>query len=172
MNDQPNPYEPPQVPAEPGKPPEAHASPRAGGWWFAGLALLTLCGLFSLAPGLALLFLVLSAPVYIRYVKEFQSEEDLATRKPLPWILRILAAMAFVGGVAAASAGAFLGTCTVTGVPTAIAAVFFFQGYDPGITIGLSIGGICGAAAFVVVCIWLIRRKWKSPPDKAPERSS
>jgi hypothetical protein len=172
MDEQPNPYEPPQVPADSDRPSAVNKLPRAGGWWFAGLGLLTLCGLFSMVPGLALLFLVLSAPVYIRYLKEFQSEESLVTRRPLSLIMRVLATIAFVIGVAAASAGAFLGTCTVTGVPTAIAAFFIFRGYDPAAMIGLTIGGISGLAAFIVVCFWLVRRQWETPPAKTPMEAS
>jgi hypothetical protein len=171
MDEQPNPYEPPQVPAESGKPAVASVSPRAGGWWFAGLAILTLCGLFSMVPGLALLFLVLSAPVYIRYVKEFQSDEDLATRKPLSWMMRILATAAFFVGVAGAAAGAFFGTCTVTAWPVGLAATAIFNHYEPGMFLGVIVGAICGYPAFILVCIWLVRRQWEAPPESLDEKS-
>lgn len=172
MDEQPNPYEPPQMPAESAPPAVAHASPRAGGWWFAGLALLTLCGMFSMVPGLALLFLVLSAPVYIRYLKEFQSEEDLAAVKPRSWIMRILAAAAFFVGVAGASAGAFFGTCTVTAWPAAIAMTAAFNHYDPGILYGVMIGVVCGVAASILVGVWLIRRQWETPPTESRDENA
>jgi hypothetical protein len=172
MDEQPNPYEPPQVPAEPIKPAMANRSPRSDGWWFVGLALLTLCGLVSFAPGLALLFLALSSPVYIRYANSLHNDDDLMRRRPQSSHMRILAAAAFLVGVAAASAGAFLGTCTVTGIPTAITAFSFFPGYEPGVSIGVTVGCISGTAAFLIVGVWLVRRQWKSPPGQSrPEAS-
>ena len=170
MDEQPNPYEPPQVPAESGRTAGVNAAPKAGGWWFLGLAVVTLCGLFSFVPGLALLFLSLSAPVYIRYANAFQSEEELATKKPLSLIMRVLATIAFVVGVVAASAGAFLGTCTVTGWPVGLAATAAFNHYEPGIMYGSIAGVACGTAAFILVCIWLVRRQWEAPPEWLDEK--
>jgi hypothetical protein len=161
MDDQPNPYEPPQEECPPA--PMPYAPVQNDGWKFVVLGIVILCGLASYMPGFAFLFAVLSSPVFIRYAIQVQ-------RRKTGWIPHYSAIAEFLGGaglvlgILAALAGAFLGSCTVATWSAIFTSDIILgpSGYERDLQIALPIGVVVGAIAFLTSAIWLARRSWSS----------
>ncbi len=161
MDDQPNPYKPPLNECPPANLP--YAPVQNDGWKFVLLGIVILCGLASYVPGIALIIVVLSSPVFIRYALQVQ-------RRKTAWIPDYSAAAELVGGaglvlgILAALAGTFLGSCTVAAWSAIISTDLILgpSGYERDLQIAFPIGLVAGAIAFITTAIWFARRSWST----------
>lgn len=170
MDDQPNPYESPRTESRLEEPPELLHPYPGDGWKFVLLGVAILCGLVSFLPWLAAILAFISAPVFVRY---FVLKRQAAGGVP-PTAGSVVAGMTgAVGlafGIVAASAGAFLGTCSVIAWPTGIVLSAAFQrGYERGILLAMVCGVLVGGVMFFVVGNWLVKRVW---PKRAVRKIS
>src|SRR5262245_52891454 len=161
-----NPYQSPEaVPAQTSRTASNDSMPREG-WKYVLLALAILGGLVSFVPGLAILFLVLSAPIFIRYALRARTALRSAENASLP--VRLASVLGTVGialSVLAASAGACLGTCTITGWGTQLTGIAVIigkalnpDGYLADVAVSFYMGSAVGLLAFFVTFRWLLRR--------------
>jgi hypothetical protein len=168
MDEQPNPYEPPQVPAT-----SAFARAKSDGWKFAILLVVTLAGFVSLVPWLAAILLVLSTPVYVRLWTE-RRQDDGITGGLFTQAITAVATAGLTLGIIAAAFGALLGTCSITLCAIAVPSLSA-QGLEkesiPWLEVGFITGLIAGLFACVLVGIWLDGRLRPAIPSDHPQRT-
>jgi hypothetical protein len=161
-----NPYQSPAaVPSASAIPAKPKPMPRED-WKYVLLAIAILGGLASFVPWLAIILLILSTPIIIRYV--IRSRSALPSGESPSMSVQLAGGLGTAGivlSVLAASAGACLGTCTITawgtqlsGVAEYIGDVTFPNGYLADVGVSLYGGGAVGIAAFVTSVLWLFHR--------------
>ena len=168
MADQPNPYESPRTESRMELPIAAPMLQERDGWKFVVLGIAILGGLVSFVPWLAVIFAVVSAPVFIRYALLRRQAASGKATDPGTIVAAMTGMVGLSFAIAAASAGAFLGVCTLTAYPTAF--VFsnaFGREYQRGLYLALQVSAILGGAAFVLTVWWLPWRLW---PQRSREQ--
>jgi hypothetical protein len=168
MVDHLNPYESPLPVGEykpPAKPPQREA------WKFVLLGIAILGGLFSFYPRVAIILTVVSAPVFLRYAVRASVVDPVGTPQNIS--RKAATAVGLFGmavSIIAASAGAFLGTCTLTGYASeysglsdAIAMFMHMKGHLPGLALSMRAGIGAGSVAFLFALVWLWRRNHVFP---------
>ena len=165
MDEQPNPYEPPQVPVI-----SSVAQVKSDIWKFAILLVVILAGFVSVVPWLAAILLVLSTPVYARLWTERRkaiAEKD----GPVAQAIYALATTGLTLGMVAAAFGALLGTCSITFCAIAtpsLSAHGLSNESIPWLEAALIAGLIAGFIACVLVGIWLDGRLRPAVPTDHP----
>jgi hypothetical protein len=165
MDEQPNPYEPPQVPAHSDVTPA-----KSDVWKFAILLVVMLAGVVSVVPWLAAILLVLSTPIYVRLWTE-RHKADAEKHGPSAQAISALATTGLTLGIVAAAFGAFLGTCSITLCAVAapsLSASGLSEESIPWLVVGLIAGLIAGFFACVLVGIWLDGRLRPAVPTEHP----
>lgn len=163
MDDQPNPYESPRTESRLEEAPRAPTLQTGDGWKFVALGVAILCGLVSFVPWLAAIIAVLSAPVFIRYFVLRRQAAGEPGPSAGTIISGVTGSIGLAMGIVAASAGSFLGVCSVTTWSSAMVfAPPFGQEFMRGIMLAFYLGLALGGAAFILAGSWLIWRLWPS----------
>ncbi len=160
-----NPYQSPEA-ESPSTLRKAALPPSHEGWKYILLAVTILGGLASFVPWLAAIFLILSAPLFIRYALRARRTLRPGENASLP--VHLAGGLGAIGiglSVLAASAGACLGTCTIfgwgtqlTGIAAVIGDVLFPDVYLADVGVSLYGGGTIGLIVFIITAIWLFQR--------------
>lgn len=133
-----------------------------------GIFVALLLGVLSLYPWLGILFLIFSAPMFIRWSNR---AEELARRESHPNVKRISLALSTMGtiglvfSIVLAGAGTFFGTCHATVAITVIMTIVKRNPIDNGwvtVTAGIVIG--------TLVSGWAVWQMLKLVRDPAKEK--
>lgn len=171
-----NPYQSPKVEIR-STPSSLAPPPPREGWKYILLAVAILGGLVSFVPWLAVALLALSTPVFLRYAIRSRRGAQVDESPPLSSrVAKVLGVVGLGASVLAASAGACLGTCTLTawvtlftGIPGQVSTRFFPEIYLGDISVAFFNGSAVGVVAFFTTAIWLFRRLWTPPSNALPE---
>ena len=165
-----NPYESPRHspdkrPRGMSERPEPLPDPSGEGWKFAMLGIAILLGCLSLVWWLGIIFWLLSAPLFFRFYIQERRLPPGSRRPPLMVNAAGAAGIFFVVVcVLSASAGACLGTCTLSVYAIVIPVAGIVNTEDAfysSLYFSLVFGGILGFIVFALSASWLFSREWR-----------